>query len=128
MVTRPQLSLISHLSSPRATVDVFNQGQTLKQNQLMLLIDKSLYSVTTYQEERRPEDEIGGGDDHVHLDPRDPLRLQVLDVALDLDALRRRDGQQVLAVLTHNITLSSSSSSLPKIWNFFCTGFSQSKI
>ena len=82
-------------------MDVFNQGQTLKQNQLMLLIDKSLYSVTTYQEERRPEDEIGGGDDHVHLDPRDPLRLQVLDVALDLDALRRRDGQQVLAVLTH---------------------------
>ena len=50
-----------------------------------------LYSVTTYQEERCPEDEIGGGDDHVHLDPRDPLRLQVLDVALDLDALRRRD-------------------------------------
>ena len=66
-----------------------------------------MYSVTTYQEERRPEDEIGGGDDHVHLDPRDALRLQVLDVALDLDALRRRDGQQVLAVLTHNITLSS---------------------
>ena len=82
--------------------------------------------VTTYQEERCPEDEIGGGDDHVHLDPRDPLRLQVLDVALDLDALRRRDGQQVLAVLTHNITHSSSS--LPKIWNFFYTGFSQSKI
>ena len=108
-------------------MNVFNQGQTLKQNQLMLLIDKSLYSVTTYQEERRPEDEIGGGDDHVHLDPRDPLRLQVLDVALDLDALRRRDGQQVLAVLTHNIT-HSSSSSLPKIWNFFYTGFSQSKI
>ena len=65
-----------------------------------------VYSVTTYQEERCPEDEIGGGDDHVHLDPRDPLRLQVLDVALDLDALRRRDGQQVLAVLTHNITHS----------------------
>ena len=86
-----------------------------------------LYSVATYQEERGPEDEIGGGDDHVHLDPRDPLRLQVLDVALDLDALRRRDGQQVLAVLTHNIT-HSSSSSLPKIWNFFYTGFSQSKI
>ena len=86
-----------------------------------------LYSVTTYQEERCPEDEIGGGDDHVHLDPRDPLRLQVLDVALDLDALRRRDGQQVLAVLTHNI-IHSSSSSLPKIWNFFYTGFSQSKI
>ena len=62
--------------------------------------------VQCYQEERCPEDEIGGGDDHVHLDPRDPLRLQVLDVALDLDALRRRDGQQVLAVLTHNITHS----------------------
>ena len=61
-----------------------------------------VHSVTTYQEERCPEDEIGGGDDHVHLDPRDPLRLQVLDVALDLDALRRRDGQQVLAVLTHS--------------------------
>ena len=61
--------------------------------------------VTTYQEERCPEDEIGGGDDHVHLDPRDPLRLQVLDVALDLDALRRRDGQQVLAVLTYHNTL-----------------------
>ena len=71
------------------------------------IILRWLYSVTTHQEERCPEDEIGGGDDHVHLDPRDPLRLQVLDVALDLDALRRRDGQQVLAVLTHNITHSS---------------------
>ena len=61
---------------------------------------RNFAKITTYQEERRPEDEIGGGDDHVHLDPRDPLRLQVLDVALDLDALRGRDGQQVLAVLT----------------------------
>ena len=45
-----------------------------------------------YQKERGPEDEIGGGDDHVHLDPGDALSLQVSDVLLYLDTLRRGDG------------------------------------
>ena len=51
------------------------------------------------QEEGSPEDEIGGGDDHVHLDPGDALRLQVPDVLLDLHTLRGTDGEQVLTVL-----------------------------
>ena len=53
----------------------------------------------TYQKEWGPEDKIGGGDDHVHLDPGDALCLQVSDVLLYLDTLRRGDGQKVLTVL-----------------------------
>ena len=53
----------------------------------------------SHQEERGPEDEIGRGDDHVHLDPGDALRLQVPDVLLDLHALRRADREEVLTVL-----------------------------
>ena len=53
----------------------------------------------SHQEQRGPEDEIGRGDDHVHLDPGYALRLQVPDVLLDLDALRGTDGEEVLAVL-----------------------------
>ena len=53
----------------------------------------------TYQKEWGPEDEIGGSDDHVHLDSRNALRLQVPDVLLYLDTLRRGDGEKILAVL-----------------------------
>ena len=45
-----------------------------------------------YQKERGPKDEIGGGDDHVHLDPGNALCLQVPDILLYLDALGRGDG------------------------------------
>ena len=49
-------------------------------------------TVMFYQKERGPEDEIGGGDDHVHLDPSNALRLEMPDVLLYLDTLRWGDG------------------------------------
>ena len=52
-----------------------------------------------HQEERAPEDEVGGGYHNEHLHPGDPLCLKVSDIALDLQALGRRDLQQVLAIL-----------------------------
>ena len=61
-----------------------------------------------YQKERGPEDEIGRGDDHVHLDPGNALRLQMSDVLLDLDTLGRSDGEKVLAVLTGERNLIES--------------------
>ena len=51
------------------------------------------------EEEWAPEDEVGGGDHNEHLHPGDALCLQVSDVALNLNALGRRDLQQVLAIL-----------------------------
>ena len=53
-----------------------------------------------YQKERGPEDEIGRGDDHVHLDSGNALRLEMSDVLLYLDTLWWGDGQKVLTVLT----------------------------
>ena len=55
-----------------------------------------------YQKEWGPEDEIGGGDDHVHLDPGNALCLQVSDVLLYLNTLGRGDGEKVLTVLPVN--------------------------
>ena len=52
-----------------------------------------------HQEERAPEDEVGGGYHNEHLHPGDPLCLKVPYIALDLHALGRRDLQQVLAIL-----------------------------
>ena len=52
-----------------------------------------------YQEQRSPENQISRRDDHVHFDPSDSFCFQMLDVALDLDTLRRSDGEQVLTIL-----------------------------
>ena len=52
-----------------------------------------------HQEERAPEDDVGGGYHNEHLHPGDPLCLKVSDIALDLQALGRRDLQQVFTIL-----------------------------
>ena len=46
-----------------------------------------------YQEQRSPENQVSRRDDHVHFDPSDSFRFQMLDVALDLDTLRGSDGE-----------------------------------
>ena len=67
-----------------------------------------------HQEERAPEDEVGGGDHNEHLHPGDPLCLKVSDIALDLHALGRRDLQQVLTVLQQVFIFSVERKKVPE--------------